>query len=255
MEGKRQGERYVQSFHVGTGSGAASEIIDPKATVAIVVGIVVGSVRRRVDAVGYACPLQVIARTFKVAWVAAHLRHKVELWLVGVAVGLRVIGMSLGVGRDLVAIGGTCNVSHSSAELHGIGGKHLTGGLAEVAQLHEPAFALGETEGSKVNPRTAAHGLVHGEACHAILVVNGVKGVFRAVGQCLVSHVHGIASVLGYLWRPFGRGLFSFLLAFGREHFPERAFGEWVLKIGVLLAGIGEARAIAGAPRLRAVVL
>ena len=52
---------------------------------------------------------------------------------------------------------------------------------------------------AEVDPCPSAHGLVDPETGGSTLVVYGVEGVVRAVGECLVGDVNGIAAAFRYL--------------------------------------------------------
>ena len=52
---------------------------------------------------------------------------------------------------------------------------------------------------TEVDPCPAAHGLVDPETGGSSLVVHGVEGVVRAVGERLVGDINGIAAAFRYL--------------------------------------------------------
>ena len=253
MEGQRQVNGDVEALHVGTGLGAASEVVHPQTAVAVVIGVVVGAVGGRVDAVGYAGPLHVVAGTLEVARIAAGHRHEVEARLVGVAVGDGSVAVAFAVLLDMVAVAHACNVAHAAAEAHGIGRDDLAAFLRHIAQFDTALLSFGEGEGAEIDPRAAAHGLVDGERSGAAFVTDGVAGVAGALGQGLIAHIDSVVAVLRDVWRPGdGAALIGFLHGCGHA---VGSVGEGILKIDVLLSEIGEACAVAFLPGVEAVVL
>ncbi len=96
---------------------------------------------------------------------------------------------------------------HSTAETHGIGSHHA----AVVALVGERYAASGvlpfvELERAEIDPRAAAHLLIDGERGAAAFVINGVVRVGHGVWPRGVTHIHGVASGLGNVGRPYGGG-------------------------------------------------
>ena len=197
--------------------------------------------------------MHVVACAFEEARIAARLVRNVELGLPLVA-WLRVCcSVLLRVGPDEVAVGCAGDVAHATAEAHGIGGHHAVLVLGEVRQHHLALCAFVEGEGAEVDPCAATHLLVHGKLGLAVLMVDGITCVGRAVGQCLVRHIHGILAVHGHVGCPAYCALLT-LLRHGIGH-TERAFGEGVLKVLIFGSEVSEALSLALCPRLGAVGL
>ena len=107
-------------------------------------------------------------------------------------------------------------VSHAAAYLHGVGSDDSSYFGGKVAQ-NDFAFIVPagiEAEGAEVNPGAASHLLVYLELRGAAFVIDGVKGIVRAVWQGLVRDVYGVLSGRRNFGNPFGGACVSFLDGF-----------------------------------------
>ena len=89
--------------------------------------------------------------------------------------------------------------------------------------------------------------LVYLELRGAAFVIDGVKGIVRAVWQGLVRDVYGVLSGRRDFGNPFGGACVSFLDGF---YGAVGAFLEGILKVDVLGAQVGEALSFSLAPEL-----
>ena len=108
------------------------------------------------------------------------------------------------------------DVPHTAANLHGVGGDDSSYFGGKVAQ-NDFAFIVPtgiEAEGAEVNPGAASHLLVYLELRGAAFVIDGVKGIVRAVWQGLVRDVYGVLSGRRDFGNPFGGACVSFLDGF-----------------------------------------
>ena len=141
------------------------------------------------------------------------------------------------------------DVPHTAANLHGVGGDDFSYFGGKVAQ-NDFAFIVPtgiEAEGAEVNPGAASHLLVYLELRGAAFVIDGVKGIVRAVWQGLVRDVYGVLSGRRDFGNPFGGACVSFLDGF---YSAVSAFLERILKVYVLGAQVGEALSCSLAPEL-----
>ena len=133
-----------------------------------VVTVVVLSALGAIDAEWYACPLAVVAGSFKAAWPSA----------------------------DLPA---TFYISHAASEAYGVGSNHTAVVAALVAKRHAVPLvaAFVKVERAEIDPCRTAHLLVDAELRLFALVPYGVVGIVNAALNGLVADIDGILACLG----------------------------------------------------------
>ena len=185
MNGERQLQGNTLSLCIRHVRRAAGEPVGHKRAHVDIVTVVVLSVLRAVGGIGSTCPLGIVACSFERA------RHP--------------------AGRASAS-----DVSHASTEADCVGCHH-TFMTAEIGELHAVEFAVSfvEFERAEINPRAAAHLLIHAEHSLLPFVAHHIFCVGDAVAQCLIAHVDSIASFFRKTWRvgdetgllPFACGL------------------------------------------------
>ena len=209
--------------------------------------------RRRVDAVGYSCPLHVVAGALEVARITARHRHEVESWLVLITVGDSAIAVSLAILLDVVAVTHSSDVAHASTEAHGISGYDTTALFRHIGQRYATLLTFGKGERAEINPCAAAHRLVDYEVGLATFMKNRVVGIVGASGQRLIAYIYSIFAILGNIRGPSDSTAFIDFFD-GRNH-AVSAVCKRVLEVGILFLTIGEARTVSFLPGVEAVVL
>ena len=220
MEGKGKVDGDMQSLLLGMNHGPTRQPVHPMAAALVVVGIIVFSMARGVDAVGRTCPLQPVACRFAETRVAA--------------------GLSTG------------DVTHAATYLYRIGCHDASSFRAPVAQRDAPLLSLLKGEGAQVDPSTSTHPLVHLEGRGSPLMVHGVEGIVSTFRQRTVGHIDGIFPLFRNLGYPFGVTGQPFLDGF---NLSVRAHLEGILKAGIAPLLLCKTLTLALAPVLRSLIL
>ena len=242
MESKGKIDRNVQSLRTGIYRRTACQVIHPTGTTRIVIGIIL-SLISGIYRVGHTGPLHEITRSFRKTGITAHDRLRSEAHL---RHPTRIACQERGIGRHRAG-----DVAHTAAYLDSVGRYHRTGMGTAVGQFHPAAATLVEVELAEVNPRAAAHLLIDPEGGLSSLVVNGVQGIVRALGQRFVRYVHGIGAFLFKFGLPYR---YAFLSLGKGGYFPVGSHLERIFSVHVVLLGIGKAHALTGLPSVFAVL-
>ena len=119
--------------------------------------------------------MQVVARTLEPARCTADLRRKVENGLVGIAGTARGFALApLRIFVNSTAIRTARHITHAAAKLHSVGRNDSVVIGRHIAE-HDFVFGiLGEGKRAEVNPRAAAHLLIHAEGGLAAFVIDSI---------------------------------------------------------------------------------
>ena len=113
------------------------------------------------------------------------------------------------------AVGGAAgNLAHAPADLDGVGRYDRAFRLAvgdDVVKDHRAVAAVGEVEGTQVDPGPSTHFLVDEELRLTVAVTHGVVRGVRAVAKRLVRHIYGIGAGLRDAETPCSFSFLSFL--------------------------------------------
>ena len=219
VNSQRQFDGNATPLAVRNIAGAARQQILRQRTHVDVVGIVVLSAFRTVHAEGHTGPLACVACRLQAAGHAAEFPA-------------------------------TLDVTHATAEAHGIGRHHAVAMAALVGQHHAVPLvaALVEVEGSQIDPRASSHPLVHAELGLFAFVPHGVMGIVNAAVNSLIADVDGIASSLRYGWLVGNHAVLRF--AGRRFGHAGRACRKGVLAVNIVAAMKGKALDVCRHPRM-----
>ena len=148
--------------------------------------------RRRINAVGCAAPLQPIAGCLGKSRIAAGDICVIDAVVIGVrhlVVGARALNAS-------------SHVAHTATNLYGIGCNHALAARTVAQHHHVIVDAFAQHISSHIHPCAASHLLIHlhlGGSRHA---VDGVQGFVDTLRQCLIRHIHRIFALLGNVGTP-----------------------------------------------------
>ena len=188
MQTERNVHRHLQAATARQHVTATSQIVDPLATAAVVIGIVIDAVRGRIDAVGEACPLQVVARAQVVPGMVA--AADVAVVHTGFAqTGLIVLTVGFLLGHNgQVFLGGqghtADDIALAATHTDSVGGNHGVLVLAQVRNLNNGLIhALGQRESAQIDPHATCHGLIHAELARAAQAVDRIGHIAGTVGQ------------------------------------------------------------------------
>ncbi len=253
MQAERQVNRHPQATTVGQHVAAASQVVDPLAAAAVVVGVVIDAVRGGIDAVREAGPLQVVTR----AQVEPGMVTATDVAIVHTRLAEVFLVLLLG-GDAAIFLGRQSHAAHniavSAAHLDGVGRDDGILVLAQVGYLnHSLIHALGQRECAHIYPHTTSHRLVNAELALSGLAIDGVSHITGAVGQRFIRDIDGIIATVGHIHIP--RGCRDFLLVLLGLYHAVSALGEGILKVLILVAQVGEACSLSILPLLLAIVL
>ena len=222
MERQRHIDRNAQPRGVGHPLRTARKGIDPMRTRHVVVLVVVRPAFRSIDFLAEPGPLEPVARPLAETGIAARL-------------------LGIGPAPDTQRVAHRAgHVAVAAADLHGIG-RHDAPRLARtVRKSDDGLFAGVEEEPSEIDPRAAAHRLIHGELRVAPEVMHRIFRIIGAFRKRLITHIHGVFAPLGNIGAPHGAAR---RLAPYAPRPARRAVAEGVLARPIDLPQVGEARA------------
>ena len=142
-------------------------------------------------------------------------------------------------------------VAVTAADLHGVGRDDAARLTRAVGKRHDLLRTGVEQKAAEVDPRSAAHGLIYGEAAVPSEVMHRILRVVSVLRSRIVAHVNGVFAPFGNVGRPHGAALRP---AGHRSHAARRAVPEGILSRRVDLLHMREAHA-ARLPFLRPLLL